>query len=247
MPKYIEERIRRQIPLDSNIVFGSTPVVSFGNAENAFAATLGLNPSRLEFQDNNGVELVGQFRRLATHQSLCTSNLVDAPKEVIAQVWEDCSEYFLRNPYRDWFDQLERILNKCGASYYNGTACHLDLVQWATDPTWGNLKPASLRKQLLTEDAPFLIDQLKHNGIRLLLLNGMGVLKQLCRVLDFKLFEVDAINGLCHQDTRLFTGKIYNRIQVIAWSTNIQSSFGVTNELRIELANQSKKIIENNL
>lgn len=238
IPEYIERRIRRPIPADSHVVAGSTPVVSFGDAHSATVATLGLNPSRVEFLDRKGNELVGSSRRLATHTSLGTSDLANAPASLIAQVLNDCNAYFAldRNPYRQWFDQLELILNGCGASYYNGSACHLDLVQWATDPTWGNLRPATLRTQLFDADSPFLIEQLSNENIELLLVNGMGVVRQLQPTVNTTLDELDPIVGFGQHDTRIFTGTILDRVRVIAWSTNLQSSFGVTSELRTEIA-----------
>lgn len=242
MPNYVERRIRRPPPADSHVVPGSTPVVSFGDVRIATIATLGLNPSRVEFLDRSGDELRDPSRRLATHRSLGTADLSNAPLDVIARVREDCSTYFQHNPYRQWFDQLEPILNRCGASYYNGSACHLDLVQWATDPTWGNLQPASLRKRLLTADTPFLIEQLRRESIRLLLVNGRGVVRQLSRTIAFDLEEVESIVGLGYQDTRLFVGTVFERVRVVAWSTNVQSSFGVTAELRFELADKVRQL-----
>ncbi len=236
IPEYIERRIRRPIPHDSHVVAGSTPVVSFGNAHSATVATLGLNPSRVEFLDRSGNELVGSSRRLGTHTSLRTSDLANAPASVIAQVLNDCNGYFARNPYRKWFDQLELILNVCGASYYNGSACHLDLVQWATDPTWSNLRPATIRNRLLDADSRFLIEQLSNENIQLLLVNGMGVVRQLQTTVNATLDEDDPIVGFGHHDTGLFMGTLFDRVRVIAWSTNIQSSFGVTSELRTEIA-----------
>lgn len=241
VPRYIEERIRRPTPGDSHVVPGSTPVVSFGNASTATAATLGLNPSRVEFY-RNGHELVGESRRLATHRSLGMSDLAAAPSNVVAQVLDDCNTYFLRNPYRRWFDQLKPILKACGACYDEGSACHLDLVQWATDQTWGKLRPATLQKRLLAADASFLIHQLQNENIRLLLVNGNAVMRQLQRIADCELEEVDAIIGFGHHDTRLFVGRMLDRVRVIAWSTNIQSSFGVTTELREELADRVEEL-----
>jgi hypothetical protein len=49
-----------------------------------------------------------------------------------------CNSYFHGNPY-SWFARLEEVLQAIGASYYEDTACHLDLTQWATDPTWNGL------------------------------------------------------------------------------------------------------------
>lgn len=238
IPGYLENRIRRSIPPNSQVVAGSTPVVSFGDARLARTATLGLNPSRIEFLAPNGHELAESVRRLATHRSLGTDDLANAPESIIERVLCDCCTYFTHNPYRRWFDQLESVLKACGDSYYDGSACHLDLVQWATDPTWGGLRSTALRNRLLDADAPFLIEQLSSENIHLLLVNGMGVLRQLQRIVPATLDEFDLITGLGHQDTRLFIGEIFDDVRVIAWSTNLQSSFGVTHELRAELANR---------
>ena len=238
LPDYIERRIRRPIPTDSHVVSGSTPVVSFGDVQSATVATLGLNPSRVEFLDSDGQELVGSSRRLATHRSLGTSDLANMSPTLVSQVLDDCNSYFERNPYRRWFDQLERILKICEFSYYNGSACHLDLVQWATDPTWSTLRPVVLRNRLLDADAPFLIEQLANENIQLLLVNGMGVVRQLQRIVDTTLEELAPIVGFRYQATRMFTGTILDRVRVVAWSTNLQSSFGVTSELRIKIAAQ---------
>ena len=243
LPDYIDRRIRRAIPTDASVVSGSTPVVSFGNSRTANVATLGLNPSRVEFLDRNGNRLTDADRRLATHESLGTENLSDASPDIIAQVLQDCDEYFSRNPYRRWFDQLEIVLKQCGVSYYDGTACHLDLVQWATDPTWGRLESKSVRQELLNADASFLSDQLSRENISILLVNGSGVIRQLKRSLNVNFVEHDPITGYRNHDTRLFTGTIFGNTSVIAWSTNLQSSFGVSTELKTELAKQVAALI----
>jgi hypothetical protein len=232
-------------PRDLCVVRGSTPVVAFGNCQNARAATLGLNPSRVEFVDKRGVLLKAQKRRLATHESLGRSDLSRAPQEAVLQVLDECTTYFQRQPYRQWFDKLEPILVACGASYYGGSGCHLDLVQWATDPTWGKLK-AAVRKRLLADDAPFLARQLENERLRLMLVNGMGALQELRRLMagQLELEEVDRITGCAHQPTRLFVGRVLNHVRVVAWSTNIQSSHGVTIELRKELPKRVAALAE---
>lgn len=235
IPTYIERRIRQHAPAESQIVAGSTPVVAFGDAQRAHVATLGLNPSKAEFLDRSGKELRGTDRRLATHSSLGTSDLADAPTDVIAQALSDCNSYFKRNPYRRWFDQLNLILGHCNASYYEGTACHLDLVQWATDPTWGGLSK-EIRLRLIESDIPFLMEQLANENIGILLVNGAGVIDQLKEYTDAKLDEVDRIVGYANVDSRLLVGTILGRIKIVGSSTNIQSSFGVTRELRNEIA-----------
>src|SRR5258708_7804842 len=93
IPPYIEDRIRRPWPPGLCVVRGSTPVVAFGDCRSARAATLGLNPSRVEFLDKKGVLLKGQERRLATHESLGRSNLSRAPRAAVIQVLEECNRY----------------------------------------------------------------------------------------------------------------------------------------------------------
>jgi hypothetical protein len=234
--RYIDERIRRPPPAEACIVPGSTPVVAFGNVRSAHVATLGLNPSRVKFVDNSGYLLMGEQRRLSTQYSLGIADLCDATAEVIDQVLEDCNQYFQRQPYRRWFDQLLPALKVCRASYYDGTACHLDLVQWATDPTWGKLKPP-IRKRLISEDAAFLERQLRNENIRLLLVNGAGVWTQLEKAMrtDLVVSHRDIIDaGLAFHPTYLYSGRLFGKINVIAWSTNLQSSLGVTTRLREE-------------
>ena len=247
IPDYIERRIRRPIPPGLCVVPGSTPVVAFGNARTAKVATLGLNPSSREFQDSSGQDLVGCFRRLATHRSLGVCDLAIAPPATIAQVLEDCNEYFQRNPY-EWFNQLEPILNACGVSYCDGSVCHLDLVQWATKPTWGGLCP-SVRRCLLDDDAQFLREQLSNENIELLLVNGSGVACPLQEMFEteFKelcLDELGLIPGFGKNRTRLFTGSVLSEVRVVAWNVNLQSPYGVTPELKAALAERVAQLTQ---
>src|SRR5947209_8376604 len=89
--RYIEQRLRRPVPCDCNVVAGSTPVLSFGPAKSAQVATLGLNPSRVEFLDDDGCELTVANRRLATQASLHTTDLANAHPEVLQQILDDCN------------------------------------------------------------------------------------------------------------------------------------------------------------
>jgi hypothetical protein len=169
----IVARLRRPPPA-AYVVPGSTPVLSFGNASAAAVATLWLNPSRQEFLDRSGRELSGAARRFETLASLGVPDLASASEAILHRVINACNGYFHANPYRRWFDQLEPVLQSVGASYYDGSACHLDLVQWATDPVWGKIPDRAVRDRLLAEDAAFLLDQLSTGSFRLLLINGSG-------------------------------------------------------------------------
>lgn len=239
VPNYIEQRIRRPASPNSCIVLGSTSVVSFGDATRAKVATLGLNPSRAEFLEN-GAELLESYRRLSTHRSLGTTDLASASMDTIMEVFGDCNSYFTRNPYRRWFDPLERILEGLGVSYYNGTACHLDLVQWATDPTWRNLKPRAIRDKLIAADSEFLVEQLRRENIQLVLVNGSGVINELKRLGDAMLEKIEPIvwfgNKGKRNVTHIYDGTIASGVRAIAWSTNLQSSWGVTTEFGEALA-----------
>jgi hypothetical protein len=218
IPEYIRKRISRPKPTDACVVLDSTPVVSFGDASKAQVATLGLNPSRCEFEPT---------ARLATNGSS------------IEKVLEGCNTYFRHEPYKDkhgpykeWFDKLGPSLEIFHASYEDGSACHLDLVQWATNPTWKGLTP-SIRKRLIEEDAPFLECQLRNNeNIGLLLVNGSGAWRQLCQSLQVENLQIaDSIEGLSYRPTHLYSGYLFGRLRILAWSKNLQSSYGVQKTL----------------
>ena len=219
IPDYINKRIRQPIPSGLCVVPGSTPIVAFGDARTAKVATLGLNPSSLEFQDRSGNDLVGCFRRLATHSSLGVEDLANAPPATIAQVLKECNSYFECNPY-EWFNDLELILNACGVSYCDGSACHLDLVQWATKPTWTNL-PSTVRSCLLDSDLPFLKEQFRNENIELLLVNGKRATKEFENAFCTELKELCPVE-ISGKPTCLFEGVILGRVRVIAWSAFLQ-------------------------
>lgn len=243
IPPYIEARIRRPPPDWAHVVPGSTPVVAFGDARTARVATLGLNPSRVEFLDKAGVLLQGDKRRLTTHASLGSPDLATASSDVVSNVLEDCNTYFQRRPYKKWFGKLETpILAACGASYCNGTACHLDLVQWATDPIWSNL-PNTAQKRLITEDSSFLISQIRNENIQFLLVNGKSVWDQLRAAVGEELRmeyseKIDKHEYAC-LPTDLHYGRLFGKTCVVAWSTNIRFTPGVTNLLRGELGRRA--------
>lgn len=228
LPGYVVERLRRPVPPGIPVVLGSTPVLSFGSTHSAGVATLGLNPSVAEFQDKRGW-LTGAHRRLVELRSLGLDDLTDAPDELLRDVVAGCDTYFDRNPYWTWFRQLEEFLLKpLRVSYTNGSACHLDLVQWATDPVWGHL-PAAQRTRLIDADAAFLHLQLQHEGIALVLMNGSGVTD----VVHKHVTPLTQVGDVTHGTVtaRLLEGHAHGT-HFIGWSSNLQSQPGITNELR---------------
>lgn len=237
---YIIDRLRAPYPA-ACIVPGSTPVLSFGDPSKAVVATLGLNPSRQEFLDPIGRELTGIARRFETLSSLGVSNLSSASDAILQRVVNACNGYFQTNPYRRWFDQLEPVLQSVGASYYDGSACHLDLVQWATDPVWSKIPDRATRNRMLNEDAIFLDHQLKTSSFWLLLINGSGVVRQFERVTGTSLRPAGSVGG-SSVESRMSVGRLPLGTRVVAWSVNIQSSFGVCNTLRTALARRAGEL-----
>jgi hypothetical protein len=237
LPAHIVARLRRSAPTNGHVVAGSTPVVSFGDASKADVATIGLNPSRQEFLDRFGCELGAEARRFETTASLNVTDLATAPEPVLHRVVDACKRYFTVNPYRQWFNKLDALVESVGASYYDGSACHLDLVQWATDPVWGKIPDRTVRDRLLRDDSPFLRQQLTTRSFRVLLINGNGVIREFESVMGIKLREVPGVSGVSAR-SRLFVGQLASGTRVVGWSTNVQSSFGVCKALRANLASR---------
>jgi hypothetical protein len=237
---YVSDRVRRPPPDGCSVVFGSTPIVAFGDPSTARAATLGLNPSRVEFTRAGHLLAEGE-RRLQSITSLGVESLVNADPETVGRVVGACRRYFWRRPYRRWFDQLETILGPLGLSYYNGSACHLDLVQSATDPTWAKLGDHQ-RRRLLNEDVPFLRDQLERSTLAVLLINGSGVRTWAAATLGIEFVEVAGVA----QDgavTGFAVGKFRETLPVLAWSTNLQSSWGVTRARRRAIVSRVSQLV----
>ncbi|MYJ06255.1 MAG: hypothetical protein F4061_18035, partial [Acidobacteria bacterium] len=204
IPGYIERRIRQRPPGGCCVVPGSTPVISFGDVSVARVATISINPSHREFSDGH----------------------IPLNRESVHDVLADCNGYFRREPYKSWFNQLEAwILQKCGASYYDGTACALDLVQWATDPVWSDL-PGGVRDRLLAADGTFLKTQLEENkNVKLVLANGRQVIDGL-QAMGFPLDYGESITPDGRQ-IHLFRGRLGERT-FIGWNLNLQGSLNRT-------------------
>lgn len=87
---YLTAMVRRLPPGGAGVVPGSTPVVAFGDPARAQIATLGINPSRREFTDEQGRMLTGAQRRLATLTSLGAERLDRLDDAQVASVVADC-------------------------------------------------------------------------------------------------------------------------------------------------------------
>lgn len=194
VPDYVVAMVRRSPPEECPVVPGSVPVVAFGDPTRAEVATLGINPSAREFVEDS-LPLTGDRRRLATLDALGAVDCGDLTAGQVAAVVADCAAYFQRRPYRRWFDPLDKLLRAgTDASYYDGSACHLDLVQWATDPAWSGLA-ADVQQALLDDGVPHLRAQLSYENVRLVVLNGRRVLAHVDTLGLADLTEVDRLQS----------------------------------------------------
>jgi hypothetical protein len=143
----LDELIRESIIIYSKfdkspiLVYPSIPILFFGDSRKYDTSklkvvTVGLNPSKEEFPDNN------RFSRFPEVESIY-NEILDGKH--LDKYLGALNNYFRNKPYRRWFDKsFEPILNGMGASYYDSqenTALHTDLCSpLATDPTWNNLR-----------------------------------------------------------------------------------------------------------
>lgn len=225
----VVERAMAEYPKIKEIVDFSTPVVSFGNPNTARVATLGINPSSNEFQVGNGDKRplgILEKKRLIDTEVLGISKPTALSSEQAIEVIRGCYNYFLgseANPYK-WFKKLESIvLNPAGYSYYDSRnlACHLDLVQWATDPVWSKIKQKSVREALLSADQEFLRFQLTNYQFEYVFLNGGQVLEQFKKLKITDLKEVGALTRNAHGGKHQVLKGKRNGTTFLGWGINV--------------------------
>lgn len=237
-------------PVTLGAIPWASPVVSFGNPGNSKIATLGLNPSNLEFVDHKGNPLLAPYNRFESLTTLQARDWGDIAREGVMRVWKACENYFYRNPYDQWFKRLEKVLVETGASYYSHigeAACHLDLVPFATAQKWSSLSVCQ-RADLVKLGVPSLVRTIKASDIRVLVLNGSTVLREFNRLLDTQMFETAVmpswalqggrVAGVAHvgRISKLNNISLDRELLVLGYNHNIQSSFGVTTEVVSHIA-----------
>lgn len=237
-------------PIELGAIPSATPVLAFGDPLNSRVATLGLNPSNLEFMDRSGDDLAAPHHRFESLKTLQARDWSAISPQDVRLVWRRCVEYFQRYPYNQWFKQLERILVDTGASYYatlGDRACHLDLVPFATAKKWSELK-STVRAQLIELGAPSLVKVLVASEIRVLILNGATVVKEFSRLIPNQPLETRSMPSWSLQDgrvpgtayigriSRLGQSELGRELLVLGFNHNIQSTFGVTTEVKSRIA-----------
>jgi hypothetical protein len=224
----------------------SSPVPSFGDLRRSAVATLGLNPSNREFVDDDGSELDGSYRRFHTLRSLSLRSWADVDAHHLRMVEDSCRDYFFRNPYDRWFRRLDAILSSTGASFYNAfsSACHLDLIPFATDCKWTDLE-ASQRLRLLDVAGDSLALLLRNSPVKILIINGQSVVDHFQQLAGVRLDRQEmkswslprqsgaGVTGVAYRGvvTALSGFPLGHKLLVLGYNHNLQSSFGVTNEV----------------
>ncbi len=232
------------------IIEWACPVPYFGRLSCARIATVGINPSNKEFVADDGAALLKERARLPTRRSLDLTSWGAADHEALRNILSACEEYFDVNPYGRWFGVLERLLIALDASYYGtgASACHIDVVPFATHAKWGEL-PRAAQADLLRMglDATALL--LRDSRVQVLVLNGRSVasaLKEHVDVLeahripswDLARANGAAVPGIAYTGTttHLGTCDLGRRVHIVGWNHNLQSSFGVTGAVKDEIA-----------
>lgn len=243
----VVERAMATYPEIGELIVGSTPVVSFGNPEIAEVVTVGINPSSNEFLiDGAGTPLLPSGKKRLVDTEILG---IDSPKRLTEdeaiKVIQGCYEYFdeeSHNPYMRWFSHLNTHVNAhLGVDYLKGSAAHLDLVQWATDPVWGGIKSVDTRKALLELDAEFLRYQLNAREYKVVFMNGREVKNQL---VSTGIATIEIVEEISYKTTtgkvmpiEFFKGRTSNGSLALGWSKTFPGHY-LSNDALPEVVNQ---------
>jgi hypothetical protein len=252
--------------LDSNqiantgVIRWGSPVPSFGDLSNSEVGTLGLNPSNKEFVDEQGNELRGKFRRFHTLNSLGIEAWSDVDARHLQSILETCQQYFHINPYDRWFKVLDLVISGANASYYSeeSSACHLDLIPYATSQKWYELD-AKQRSTLLSLAGGTLGLLIRESPIKILILNGQSVVdtfqdisgiqleKQKMQAWSLPRRSTHDVIGVAYRGIAdNFAGiQLGRNLLILGFNHNLQSSFGVTKKVLQEIRKWiSKELME---
>jgi len=173
-------------------VSGSLTVLFFGDLFSASVATVGLNPSKLEYLDKSGNELSGPDRRFETLVSLEAIDRAGLSDDQCRRAILRMQNYFNpESPSYSWFRSLDRLTQAMGYGYEHGEVAHLDLSQEATDPTWTKLRrerPSDFAI-LQTVDLPFLQWQIQAFPLHTIVCNGRTTFDQVIKLVNGELIE----------------------------------------------------------
>ena len=237
------DRLDSSAVIGTDIVPWSCPVPTFGDLYNPQVATLGINPSYREFVDRAGKELRGELRRFHTLDSLGLETWADADTRHLKLIMDTYRSYFFCNPYDTWFKKLDFVISGARVSYYDSSfsACHLDLVPFATVRKWNALS-GQQRSSLLALAGDTLGTILRDCPVRTLILNGNSVVRGFQSIANMSLRAEEIPAWSLGRQSRgnvkgiAYTGfadtvsgvKLDRQIAILGFNHNVQSSFGVS-------------------
>jgi len=246
----------------AGVIPWGAPVPVFGDAATARLATLGINPSNKEFVDARGRELDGQHRRFETLNSLGLGRWSDVQTSHLQLMEEACIAYFRRSPYDTWFRPLDYVIGATGATYYGflPSACHLDLVPFATTQKWSFLRRQD-RDVLLAAGNRALGSLLNRSAIEVLILNGSSVIREFERLAVVRLKAVPMAEWSLPRGTKpgvmgsgvigvvnaVGTMALKRRLLVLGFNHNVQSSYGVTRQVTLSMRRWLAQMMNNEL
>lgn len=242
----ITERLQEKPPENCTIVEGCTPIIAFGRFRTARVASVSLNPSWAEFE-----KVRGNYR-FHTLDTLSVNSYSDISEKHVNQIVDYCERYFERNYiegekklktkpiyYKQWFNPMEKLIKDIsGCSYLDGTACHLDISQWATKNTWGKLTEIQRRAIVGKKDLELLRTQVLTNNYELILLNGATTsevfLKHCFNIHEYETITlqntirskgertITKVQGYYIEVSDLLGEKLKKPIKIVGWNDYIQ-------------------------
>ncbi len=176
---------------------GSLPVLFFGDLFAAQVVTVGINPSKHEYLDRDGVELDAADRRFESLRSLGCADRSRLSARQCERAIGRMRAYFDAggNAYWRWFRPLRRVLDGMGFSLEQRSAAHLDLVQEPTDPVWGSIPDKTEQNLLLAADLPFLHWQITHFKPRIVICTSKTVLRHVTQLLGATPVDSGSVDG----------------------------------------------------
>lgn len=240
------DRLDSEAMKGTEVIPWGCPVLSFGDPTHSEIATLGINPSNREFVDELGNELQGIDRRFHTLRSLGLTSWSGADARHLGLILDSCHSYFNRNPYDIWFKRLDVVLSGANVSYYDSpaTACHFDLIPFATESKWSGLTKQQ-QSVLLNVAGDTLGLILRDSQVRILVLNGSTVVKGFELISGLRLESEPMLAWSLARKSRrdvpgvAFWGKVDvlagvhlgRQVMVIGYNHNLQSSFGISSDI----------------
>ncbi|WP_036069845.1 hypothetical protein, partial [Leuconostoc citreum] len=171
-------------------------------------------------------------KRLVDRDALHKKDTDYLSLEEAEKVYDSCINYFNKFPYKQWFNQLNRIVSPLGFSYFENSLIHLDITPWATYPKWANL----VTKQEVLKASQNISDYIIQYGqLKYLFINGNGAFEHVKSYYSDIKVQTTEIIWLDSRKCTVYTGKIGN-CRFIAWSLYVQAALTINDRNALTMA-----------